>query len=122
MNECFGCVALCGGRRCGANPSLCYSIKEKGAGLISTIKGLSVFSVEGKAYKYGRILNERLIKDRKKKCKCMTVNFGKGRGSVDLIFAVKRVEKYQEDNRKLFVCLYGFKETVTTQDKKHCKS
>ncbi len=71
-------------------------------------RGISLLSVPGKIY--GRILNEKLMKITDKSVGDEQGGFGRGRGCVDQIFAMKiLVEKYLEKDRKLFAALWTWR-------------
>ncbi len=67
----------------------------------SSYRGINLLSVPGKVY--GRILTERLMEITEGKVTEEQRGFGKGRGCIDQIFAMKRlVEEYLGKDKKLY--------------------
>ncbi len=83
----------------------------------SNYRCISLLSVPGKIY--GRILNKRMMKITDKNVGAEQGGFGKGRGCVDQIFAVKMlVEKYLEKDRKLFAAVMDLEKAYDRVDRK----
>ncbi len=82
----------------------------------SSYRGISLLSVPGKVY--GRILTERLREVTEGKVSEDQGGFGKGRGCVDQIFAMKRlVEGYLGKHKKLYAALMDLEKEYDRVDR-----